>query len=254
MIRSDIGKADLHIHTSEGDGLDSVATILEYVENQTDLEVVAITEHDNLEVSLRARELWAQRRYNFDFITGNEVTTLDGHVVALFLEKPIPSLRRVEETLAAVHAQGGICFIPHPANWLTRSIGPGTLQRVQDRNQDDVWFDGIETANAGPVSRFYRNKAIGLSRKYDIPGVGSSDAHFLQVIGSAYTEFSGSSAQELKSAFQSGQITPQQRAYPGLRDIGIGRSLALPIAGLRATPKSLGWRRTAWSFVGRYIR
>jgi len=27
----------------------------------------------------------------------------------------------------------------------------------------------------------------------------------------------------------------------------------LPIAGLASTPRRLGWRRTAWSFVSRYL-
>ena len=253
MTIPSIGKADLHIHTDEGDGLDSVEAILKYVDSATDLDVIAITEHDNLEVSLRARELWARRGYKFDLVTGCEVTTLEGHVIALFIEDPIPSLRRVEETLAAVHAQGGICFVPHPANWLTRSIGPGTLRRVSSRNQDGVSFDAMETANASPASRIYLAKAKRLRLEHGLPEVGSSDAHFRQAIGSAYTEFNGSSAQELRNAFQSGQVAGKQRQYPRLRDVGIGRSLALPIMGLRATPKSLGWRRTAWSFVGRYI-
>ncbi len=253
MTAPDMGKADLHIHTNEGDGLDSIEAILEHVDAKTDLDLIAITEHDNLEVSLRARELWARRHYDFDFVAGCEVTTLEGHLIALFLEKPVPSLRRVEETLEAVHGQGGVCFIPHPANWLTRSIGPGTLQRVKNQNRDDVWFDGIETANAGPASRIYLQKAKRLSHEYGLAGVGSSDAHFRQAIGSAYTEFGGSTAQDLKQAFEHGRIRAKQRDYPRLRDLGLGRSLTLPIAGLRATPRALGWRRTAWSFVGRYI-
>jgi predicted metal-dependent phosphoesterase TrpH len=103
-----MGKADLHIHTSQGDGLDAIAAIFEHVETKTDLDVVAITEHDCLEVALEAREAWARGRYRFDFVPGVEVTTLEGHLIALFLDAPVPSLRRVEETLEAVHRQGGV--------------------------------------------------------------------------------------------------------------------------------------------------
>src|SRR4051794_460960 len=106
----DMGSADLHIHTDAGDGLDSAQRILDHVETQTDLDVIAITEHDSLEVALRAHEAWARGSYRFDFIPGVEVTTLEGHLIALYLERPIASLRRVEETIDAVHAQGGVCF------------------------------------------------------------------------------------------------------------------------------------------------
>ena len=94
--------------------------------------MIALTEHDSLEVALRAREAWARSRYRFDFVPGVEVTTLEGHLIALYLERPIPSLKRVEETIDAVHAQGGVCFVPTP-RLLTRSIGPARSRGVGRR-------------------------------------------------------------------------------------------------------------------------
>lgn len=247
------GSADLHIHTDAGDGLDSLQSILSHVESNTTLDVIAITEHDNLDVALKARELWARDRYRFDLVPGVEVTTLEGHLVALYLEKPVPSLRRVEETIDEVHRQGGVCFVPHPASWLTRSIGPGTLKRVQAQKQRGTWFDAMETANAGPAGRFYLQKARHLAYEYGLAGVGSSDAHFVQAIGSAHTEFDGSTAADLREAFANRLLCPHQGAYPRLRDVGLARSMSLPLVGLRATPRALGWRRTTWSFVSRYF-
>jgi predicted metal-dependent phosphoesterase TrpH len=247
------GKADLHIHTSAGDGLDPLRRILDHVESDTDLDVIAITEHDNLAVALEARELWARGRHRFDFVPGCEVTTLEGHLVALYLEHPVESLRRVEETIDAVHRQGGLCFIPHPASWLTRSIGPGTLARVSRQRQRGTWFDAIETANAGPAGRFYLSKAKKLAYEYGLPGVGASDAHFVQAIGSAFTEFEGTSAEDLRTSFADAALCPHQQPYPRLRDVGLVRSASLPFVGLRATPRALGWRRTTWSFVSRYF-
>ena len=91
------GTADLHIHTASGDGMAPPRQILDYVEAETGLDVIAITEHDSLDVALRARELWARRRYRFDFVTGVEVTTLQGHLIALYLDEPVASLRPIEE-------------------------------------------------------------------------------------------------------------------------------------------------------------
>lgn len=246
-----MGKADLHIHTRHGDGLDAVECIFDHVEARTDLDVVAITEHDSLETALEARETWARGGYGFDFVPGVEVTTLEGHLVALYVEEPLPSLRRVEETIEAVRRQGGVCFVPHPMSWLTRSIGPGTFKRVAAAG---LAFDAIELASANPTARFYLDKARRLNdESYRLPAVGASDAHFVQAIGSASTRFPGRYASDLRSAFAEGAVDGQTHRFPRLRDVGLRRALSVPIAGLGATPRRLGWRRTAWSFVSRYV-
>jgi predicted metal-dependent phosphoesterase TrpH len=247
-----MGSADLHIHTDAGDGLDSAQRILDHVEAKTDLDVIAITEHDSLEVALRAREAWARSNYRFDFVPGVEVTTLEGHLIALYLERPIPSLRRVEETIDAVHAQGGVCFVPHPMSWLTRSIGPGTFTRLWDV-EGGPRFDAIDLASGSPAARVSTGKARRLNdAHYKLPVVGASDAHYVAAIGAGRTRFEGTSAEDLRRAFSDGTVTGERRPYPGIRTSGL-RTLALPLVGLRATPRQLGWRRTAWSFVSRYL-
>src|SRR4051794_31579067 len=127
-----MGTADLHIHTTAGDGLDSIERILAHVEENTRLDVIAITEHDNLRVAHEARDAWSHGRYRFDLVPGVEVTTLQGHLVCLYLEDPVESLRPIEETISAVHRQGGVCFVPHPLSWLTRSVNAATFARVYE--------------------------------------------------------------------------------------------------------------------------
>jgi predicted metal-dependent phosphoesterase TrpH len=246
----EMGKADLHIHTSEGDGVDSLEAILDHAQTETDLDVIAITEHDCLEVGLRARDLWVRDHYRFDLVPGVEVTTLDGHLVALFVEEPVPSLLRLEETIEAVQRQGGVCFVPHPMSWLTRSVGPQGFERIA---RAGLKLDGIELASASPTTRLYAAKARRLNDlSYGLPCVGASDAHFKEAIGSGYTSFDGDSAGDLKSAFQSRTIDGCRGPFPRLRDIGLRRALTVPLRGLAATPTRLGWRRTIWSFVSRY--
>lgn len=245
-----MGKADLHIHTDHGDGLDSIEAIFNHVTLNTDLDVIAITEHDCLEVALEAREIWARRDYGFDFVPGVEVTTLEGHVIALYLEEPIPSLRRVEETIEAVDRQGGVCIVPHPMSWLTRSIGHRTMERVANAG---LRFHALELHSASPTTRFYMNKARRLNDAGSrLPALGSSDAHFVEAIGSGYTAFEGNTSADLKRAIEDGSVSGGEKSFPSLRQVGMKRALSVPIAGLAATPRRLGWRRTAWSFVSRY--
>jgi predicted metal-dependent phosphoesterase TrpH len=245
-----MGKADIHIHTIQGDGIDSIEAILEHVETRTDLDVIAITEHDCLEVALEARELWANDRFRFDLVPGAEVTTLDGHVIALYIEEPVPSLRRAEETIDAIHRQGGVCFVPHPMSWFTRSIGRSTFERVQSAG---LRFDALELATGSPPSKVALGKARRFNlERYGLPGVGASDAHFRQAIACGYTLFEGRSANDLRRSFSSGSLAAREECYPSLREIGLTRTLRLPLRGLAATPRRLGWRRTAWSFISRY--
>ena len=43
-----MGKGDLHIHTARGDGMADLPELLDYVQEKTDLTVIAVTEHDDV--------------------------------------------------------------------------------------------------------------------------------------------------------------------------------------------------------------
>jgi hypothetical protein len=137
-------------------------------------------------------------------------------------------------------------------SWLTRSIGPGTFARLWN-NEGGPRFDAIDLASGSPAARVSAAKARRLNdARYKLPVVGASDAHYVAAIGAGRTVFDGTSADDLRHAFADGAVTGETRPYPGLRRAGL-RTLALPLVGLRATPRQLGWRRTAWSFVSRYL-
>src|SRR3972149_9721433 len=80
------GKADLHLHTASGDGMASPRQILDYVEAETDLDIIAVTDHDDLRGALEAREACARGRYRLHVIPGMEVTAIAGHIIALWVE------------------------------------------------------------------------------------------------------------------------------------------------------------------------
>ena len=192
------GVADLHIHSSVGDGMASVLQILEYVEHKTELDVIAITDHDEIKGSYQARELVEKGRYRFEVVVGMEVTTLHGHLLALFLERPVLSLQRLGETIEAVHAQGGLCIVPHPMSWLTHSIGQTTLDKFAYRD-DGNHLDGIEVVNSNLTARISYEKTKRLNgKRYHLAETGGSDAHFLAMIGGGYTLFPGRSAADLR--------------------------------------------------------
>ncbi|MFH1487029.1 MAG: PHP domain-containing protein, partial [Chloroflexota bacterium] len=77
------GQADTHIHSSFSDGMADIPEILHFVEHETDLDVIAITDHDEIAGSHLARELATRGKYRFEVVVGMEITTLDGHLVGL---------------------------------------------------------------------------------------------------------------------------------------------------------------------------
>ncbi|HEU4760424.1 MAG TPA: PHP-associated domain-containing protein [Dehalococcoidia bacterium] len=252
MSDGDPGKADLHVHSAHGDGMAGPQELLDYVEAETDLDVIAVTDHDDIEGALLVREAWARGRYRFELVTGIEVTAIEGHVLALFIEAPVPGLRPLEEVLESVHRQGGLCVIPHPLSWLTRSLGRGTILRVLDGQREGVYFDGLETANQAPGARIGLRKALELNRsRLHLAEVGGSDAHFLKAIGSAYTRFPGHTAEELRRAILARETSGVNGRHPTLLQIGLGQVLAQTWRGLTVTPRKMGWGPTAASFFKR---
>jgi predicted metal-dependent phosphoesterase TrpH len=246
-----VGTADLHLHTALGDGMAEIPELLTYVEEETDLSLIAITEHDDLRAALAVREAWARGRYRFEVILGEEVTTLEGHLLALFIEEPVPSLKALAPSLEAVHQQGGLCIIPHPMSWLTRSVGQRTMERILREDRDGVSFDGLEISGS-PAGRISQKKARRLNReRFQLAEVGGSDAHFLQAIGACYTLFEGSTAEELRRAILARRTSAGAGRYPSLRQIGLRRVIQQQWRGMLVTPRKMGWLPTIGSFLRR---
>jgi predicted metal-dependent phosphoesterase TrpH len=231
----------------------SAREVLDAAEERPELDVVAVTDHDDVHGALLAREIWARGGYRFDFATGVEITTIEGHMLGLFIDEPVPTLCRVEEAIEAVHKQGGICVAAHPLNPLTRSLGEKELRRLSGDN-GGAKLDGIELANCSPGSRWRRAKAIALNAKLGLAVVGGSDAHFTDFIGGAYTEFEGTTASELRTAIVERRTKAKDGARPGYWQIGPRRLVHQSWRGLMTTPRRMGWGPTTRSFVRRVFR
>jgi predicted metal-dependent phosphoesterase TrpH len=229
----------------------TVPELLDHVGRLGGLDVIAVTEHDSLRAGDEARELHARRGATaFDVVCGMEVTTLDGHLLALFIDEPVESFRRIEPTLEAIHRLGGLAVIPHPLSWLTRSVRTGAIDRVAAVGNDGVYFDAIEEYNLSPAGRLTSARARRLNReRFGLAAVGSSDAHFLQSVGSARTVFEGESAADLRRAIEAKATRGEPGRPPRMSELGY-RNIALQQwRGMMATPRNQGWASTVRSFI-----
>lgn len=248
-----LGKADLHLHTWASDGMAPVKDLLDWVEDCTDLDVVAITDHDTIEGALEARDLVRSGRYRFELLVGCELTTRQGHLLALDLASPIASYRPLVETVKAVHRQGGLCIVPHPMSFLTFSIGQRSLERVLGIAAPGGGFDGIETMSETAAGRAVAGKVRRLNRtRYGLAELGASDAHFLPQVASGQTWFAGSTAADLRAAIRARRTAAARDANRGLHSVP-PRELAaqqvqslviLPLRRLRKLARRVRERRS----------
>jgi predicted metal-dependent phosphoesterase TrpH len=238
--RSRYGRADLQIHTDHGDGMEDPRTLFERIELRGELDVIAVTDHDDVRGALRAREIHAQAPYHFDFVPGIEVTTLHGHLLALWIDRPIPSFRSLEATVAAIHEAGGIAVVPHPFSLLTRSVGRRSLERVLAIEDVATHPDGIELANPTSMGWDTGGRARLLNgSQYRLAATGGSDAHFAEAVGAAYTLFPGRNAAALRRAILERATDAVLDHGTPLRAIGPRRLALQQVRGMSVTPRKV---------------
>ena len=166
-------KADLHVHTSYS--TDSIITPkdLVFYAKKRELTAVAVTDHNQVE---GAKKIAAET--DFLIIPGTEVSSRDGHIVGLNVNDNIPRGLSAGETVDRIHSTGGVAIACHPYALFKGSIG----QYVSSK------FDAIETINASSFPfRSASSKAEKLAKRFNLPRVAGTDAHFGPVIGCAYT-------------------------------------------------------------------
>ncbi len=234
-----MARADLHIHSRVSDGMASVEDVIARAEATPGLDLIAITDHEDATGGHRGRELAAKRSSRVEVIVGAEVTTRHGHLLALFIDHCPRSFRSVERTLEDIHAQGGLAVIPHPLSWLTRSLSRRTIDRVVAANEPGVTFDAIETHNPSPAGRLTAARARRLNRRWGLPQTGSSDAHHLPHLGSGWTDFPGSTAEDLRLALAEGRVHARMHRYASLREVGVGQAVLGLAWGYTATPRKI---------------
>ena len=194
-------KIDLHIHTHYS--YDSLITPEElvYYARKHGLDAVAITDHDRIDGALKIA-----KETDFPIIPGIEVSSLNGHVVGLNLQEPIPKKLSVSETVDKIHEKGGLAVACHPVAFMKGSVGKNANAR----------FDAVEVINASAIPFGYSVKhgekiasSLGISR------VAGSDAHYGPEIGYAYTLVDAElEVEEIIKALSKGLCQPFGRAIP----------------------------------------
>jgi len=163
------------------------------------LDVVCATDHNTIEGALRLRD----RADGFRVIVGEEISSSDGEIIGLFLERPIPRGLSAEATIAQIHEQGGLASVPHP-------YSHNRIYRIRRDALERVWptIDAIEVFNAREAIAGDNRRAFAFAQAHHIPGAVGSDAHRPWEIGRAYLEcpdFTG--REDFIASIKDGEVT-----------------------------------------------
>ncbi len=175
-------KAELHCHSfhSHGtkifyDGIHSPKQMVKQAGN-SGLEAVALTDHNSIEGWGAAKA--TAKNLNMVFIPGEEVSSLDGHILVLGLNEFISPQLSAEETLDLIREQDAVAIAPHPFDIKGDGIGKKSLQCGLIESFNPLNLDRLSNWNA---KRFAKKHSL-------IESVGS-DAHSMEMLGYNFTEF-----------------------------------------------------------------
>jgi len=171
---------EFHSHSSLSyDGRDPVELLLGQAE-AVGLDALAVTDHDEIDASLRAADLAPE--YDLVGIPGMEITSEAGHVLGLGVEEAVPPGLSYDETLDRIHDQGGIAVIPHPFQKSRHGVAAHVTR------DQLAGADAIEVYNSRLLTGRSNRRAERFARERNLPMTAGSDAHISEMVGQAITQ------------------------------------------------------------------
>lgn len=169
-------KLDLHIHSQYSeDGIGSPKEIIKILQKRG-LHGMAITDHNNIEGGLQAKKVAPK---DFIVITGVEISTNKGHIIALDIKEDIKKNLSVEETIEKIIDIGGIPTVPHVFRTMS-GIKADLLKEIHKK------ISVLEVFNScsDPKTNL---KTIKIAKNFNLGGIGGSDSHIPEHVGYGYT-------------------------------------------------------------------
>jgi predicted metal-dependent phosphoesterase TrpH len=216
-----LGRADLHIHTWASDGTASVVEVLDRVEDEGFLDVIAIADHERIDAALAARDMAADRGLGVAVVVGEEISTRGGHLLGLFLERPVPALKSLRWSIEAIHDQGGVAIPAHPLVPYPMCAQGSAIRKLLASDDPAVRPDTIETFNPTAFGRLRHGSVVRFAAELGLPEFGASDAHALAAIGTAWTTFPGRTPSDFRAALGDGTTRHHGTFHGSVGQLGV---------------------------------
>lgn len=169
-------KLDLHIHSQYSeDGIGSPKEIIKVLQKRG-LHGMAITDHNNVKGGLEAKKIAPK---DFIVIPGAEISTKNGHIIALNIKENVKKNLSVEETVEKIIELGGTPCVPHVFRSMS-GIKMDNLKKIIPK------ISTIEVFNS--CSDLKTNlKAMKIAKNLNLSGIGGSDSHIPEYVGYGFT-------------------------------------------------------------------
>lgn len=177
-------KGDIHIHSKYSPDSASEPDQIIKTAKKKGLDFIAISDHNK----------FLQYKGEIMVLQAEEVSSVDGHVLALFIEGEILPGQSQEETVDSIRDKNGIAICVHPF----RKVN-GIGQKFKDI------YDAIEVKNGRCMAKCNSN-GEKLARKINRPSTAGSDAHFYEEVGRAFMELDATDEESIRKAILSGNV------------------------------------------------
>lgn len=166
---------ETHCHTFVSE--DSLARPADLVAaaRRKGLDRVIITDHNSITGALAARAIDPEL-----VIVGEEIMTLQGELLAFFVQELVPPGLEALQTIEILRQQGAFISVSHPFDRMR-----GGHWDLPDLEAIVPLIDAIEIFNARCMHNGYNEQAETFARLRSLPGTAGSDAHALFELGRA---------------------------------------------------------------------
>jgi predicted metal-dependent phosphoesterase TrpH len=169
-------RVDLHVHSSASFDSKSDPELVAERSWRLGLEPVFLTDHDTTVAAVRLQVLSRRR-----IVVGEEITTTDGELIGLFLQRRIRAGLTARQTALEIKEQAGLVYLEHPYDQFRRHLSEEAIEDLADL------IDIVEVFNARSDDKTNRRAEELCEILGAAPGAGS-DAHTLRELGSVYVE------------------------------------------------------------------
>jgi predicted metal-dependent phosphoesterase TrpH len=233
IVKRPLIEVDLHMHTDHSPDCATPVEVLLETARDRGLGAIAITDHNEVSGALEARRI-AEGMDDLKVIVAEEVKTAEqGEVIGLFLEEKIPRGMTMAETIAAIRAQGGLVYVPHPFD---RFHSVPDYEHLLDIIEE---IDVLEVFNPRVALTAFNEEAERFASKYRIVSGAGSDSHVAQGLGSVRVrihDFDG--PEEFLEAMRDADITRKHKNLVYVQTLKLLQTAGRPKAPKRSVPNA----------------
>jgi predicted metal-dependent phosphoesterase TrpH len=205
-----LGKAIIHLHSTFSDGMATVAELLDEVENNSDIDIVGITDHDDCR-SYAAAADWKARHPNsrVQAIWGAEITAFRfTHVLAFKMAPPFPTavpkkFLALHKTVRHLREMGCYVVIPHVD---APMVGMGRRRMLREAHR--LGFFGYELITPYFTSLDSLPELEAIGKGCGLLALGGSDAHFTEDLYRVVLEFPGRTVADFERSWHERTVVP----------------------------------------------